>query len=136
MEQAIFYVKGSASKPYRVTIERDGTNLNAYCTCAAGSHGMCCKHRLRIFSGNPEGMLDPDLDLLRSIVDWIVGTDVELALIELARAEDEFDAAKESLRHAQQSSPHKLQVRAEKSCEGAFEMLQQANRNLSNALRI
>jgi hypothetical protein len=97
---------------------------------------MCCKHRLRIFSGNPEGMLDPDIDLLRSIVDWIVGTDVELALIELARAEDEFDEAKESLRDSRQSSPHKLQVRAERTCETAREMLQQANRNLSNALRI
>lgn len=100
MERMEFVVQGSEVEPYRVTIERFGANLNAYCTCAAGSNGQYCKHRFRILSGNPEGVVAPDLSKLRAAVDWLVDTDVESALRGLIAAEDQLVAAKMTLTQA------------------------------------
>lgn len=100
MERMEFMVQGSEVEPYRVTLERSGSNLNAYCTCAAGSNGQYCKHRFRILSGNPEGLIDPDSGMLCTAVDWLSGTDVEEALCELAKAEDRFESAKKELSKA------------------------------------
>jgi uncharacterized Zn finger protein len=97
MERLEFLVQGSASDPYRVTLERLDNNLNAYCTCSAGSNGQTCKHRMRILSGNPDGLIEANIEHLKQAVDWLVGTDVELALSELARAEDAFETAKQLL---------------------------------------
>ena len=100
MLKAEFYVQGSAEEPYRVVFEKSGRNLNAYCTCAAGSNGQSCKHRLRIFSGNPEGLVGGDVHMLNVVTDWIVGTDVEYFLKELIKAEDVYDVARRSLADA------------------------------------
>jgi hypothetical protein len=97
MERMDFMVQGGEIEPYRVTLEKSGSNLNAYCTCAAGSNGQYCKHRFRILSGNPEGLVDPDLDRLRAAVDWLVDTDVGIALSALVKAEDDFNSAKKEL---------------------------------------
>lgn len=95
-----FSVQGSEPEPYRVTVEKADGNLNAYCTCAAGANGQCCKHRLRILSGNPEGVIDPDFEALRTAVDWVAGTDVETALSALAMAEDSYESSKRELSKA------------------------------------
>ncbi len=95
--RADFYVKGSEDDPYKVTIEKLGSDLNAYCTCAAGVNGQACKHRMRILSGNPEGIVDGDLDALSLVVDWVAGTDVEYFLRQLIAAEDVFEEAKARL---------------------------------------
>lgn len=100
MERMVFLVQGSEIEPYRVTLEKVEGNLNAYCTCAAGSNGQYCKHRFRILSGNPEGIIGLDSNELRKAVDWLVGTDVEAALKTLVMAEDNFDAAKKELAKA------------------------------------
>lgn len=100
MERMMFVVQGSEAEPYRVTLEKSGRNLNAYCTCAAGSNGQYCKHRFRILSGNPEGIINPNMDELRLAVDWLNGTDVETALKNLVLAEDYFEAAKKDLAKA------------------------------------
>jgi uncharacterized Zn finger protein len=97
MERMEFLVQGSALDPYRVTIERFDNNLNVYCTCGAGSNGQICKHRMRILSGNPDGLIEANIDHLKHAVDWLVGTDVELALSELALAEDAFESSKQLL---------------------------------------
>lgn len=93
-------VQGSAVEPYKVVFERNGSNLNAFCTCPAGSNGQYCKHRFRILSGNPEGIVSGDLALLPAVVDWLVGTDVEYAIRELSRAEDALSSAKKALKDA------------------------------------
>ena len=100
MLRAEFSVQGTAEVPYRVIFEKTGRNLNAYCTCAAGSNGQSCKHRLRIFSGNPEGLVGGDIHMLNIVADWIVGTDVEYFLKELIKAEDMYDAARRDLADA------------------------------------
>lgn len=94
------FVQGSAAEPYMVLIEKSGSNLNAFCTCPAGSNGQYCKHRFRILSGNPEGMVSGDESLLVAVVDWLVGTDVEQAIGELARAEDALRFAQRAVKSA------------------------------------
>ena len=98
-----FFVWGSSSEPYRVVIEKSAENLSGFCTCAAGSKGQACKHVLRILSGNSEGLTDESPDKLMLAVNWTTGTDVELALKELAAAEDRYEAAKRSLSAAKQA---------------------------------
>ena len=97
MDRMEFFVQGSEIEPYHVIIEKTGNNLNAYCTCAAGSNGQYCKHRFRILSGNPEAIISPDYVALRQAVDWLAGTDVEAALSTLASAEDSYEKAKREL---------------------------------------
>jgi uncharacterized Zn finger protein len=94
------YVNGSGAEPYRVTIEKLGPNIKAFCTCPAGMNGQWCKHRLRIFSGNAEGVVSGNVERLPHVVDWLVGTDVERALSELALAEDRYSSAKRELSSA------------------------------------
>ncbi len=100
MLRAEFFVQGSVKEPYRVTFEKKGRNLNAYCTCAAGSNGQSCKHRLRIFSGNGEALVGGDIHMLSVVADWIAGTDVEYFLKELIKAEDIYNAARKDLANA------------------------------------
>ena len=90
METIECLVQGSGSEPYRVVIRKHGSNLSASCSCPAGSNGQSCKHRLRLLSGNSEGALGVDKDQLAAIVDWVVGSDVESALQELVKAEDQL----------------------------------------------
>lgn len=95
-----FLVQGSQSDPYRVTFEKEGNNLNAYCTCAAGANGQSCKHRLRILSGNHEGLIGGDIDNALIVVGWICGTDVEHYLKRLIEAEDGYDRSRKLLADA------------------------------------
>lgn len=103
MNRVEFFVQGSADEPYRVTIEKSVNNLNAFCTCPAGENGQYCKHRFRLLSGNPEGVVTGDLSLLPAIVDWLVGTDVERALQRLSDAEDRCEEAKQTLSSAKKN---------------------------------
>jgi uncharacterized Zn finger protein len=100
MSKLEFFVQGSAVEPYKVSFEKIGNNLNAYCTCAAGMNGQYCKHRFQLVSGNPEGLITKDEAMLRLLVDWMAGTDIEKALSKLALAEDEFERAKRTLANA------------------------------------
>lgn len=95
-----FFVQGSEPDPYRVTFEKFGNNLNAYCTCAAGANGQSCKHRLRILSGNHEGLVGGSIDDALMVVDWICGTDVEHYLKRLIEAEDGYDRSRKLLADA------------------------------------
>ena len=97
MESIECLVQGSGSEPYRVVIWKVGNNLSAYCSCPAGSNGQSCKHRLRLLSGNPDGAIDVSKDQLASIVSWVVGSDVELALQELVKAEDQLALSQQAV---------------------------------------
>lgn len=103
VDRLVFIVQGSQAEPYQVILEKNGGNLNAYCTCAAGANGQYCKHRFRILSGNAQDLIDPDSASLCLAVDWLVGTDVETAIIALAKAEDGFAKAKAELAQAKKA---------------------------------
>lgn len=105
-----FFVQGSEPDPYRVTFEKFGNNLNAYCTCAAGANGQSCKHRLRILSGNHEGLVGGGIDNALMVVDWICGTDVEYYLKKLIEAEDCYDRSRKLLTDARKDFASSLRM--------------------------
>ena len=94
MEELIFLVKGSASKPYEVIFIKDGDSLTALCDCPAGQFGNACKHRITILDGDVAAISSSNADQAAKIVDWLVGTDVEAALAEMRQAEKDPDKTK------------------------------------------
>jgi len=94
METKVFLVQGSAKEPYKVTFQKNGNNLSAYCTCPAGDNGQYCKHRFNILGGITDGVVsanEPDVEIVTS---WLTGTDVETALNDVMNAEELFEIAK------------------------------------------
>lgn len=97
MEQFSLLVKGSSADPYEVTFIKDGDNLTALCTCPAGSFGNLCKHRVAILDGKSSAVLDDDKSKVPRAVEWLAGSDVEKALLELRKVEAMPDATKDAL---------------------------------------
>ena len=87
MEQLEFQVKGSSRDPYEITFIKDGDSLTAICTCPAGTYGNFCKHRIAILGGDAKGVVSDNADQVATVVEWLDGTDVEAALVELRKAE-------------------------------------------------
>lgn len=97
METIQFKVQGSAVEPYTTAFKREDANLTAHCTCPAGEVGQYCKHRLRILSGETDGIVSGNEKDVSIVQSWLKGTDVETALNDLAQAERRFDEAKREL---------------------------------------
>ena len=97
MGEIYFLVQGSAEEPYKVTFQKKGNNLSAYCTCPAGENGQSCKHRFRIFDGRDEGIVSGNKDEVMIVKSWLPGTDVEAALLEVAEKDILLEKAKEDL---------------------------------------
>jgi hypothetical protein len=97
METIQFKVQGSAPEPYTTVFKRDGANLTAHCTCPAGEVGQYCKHRLRILSGETDGIVSGNETDVPTVQLWLMGTDVETALNDFVQAERRFDDAKKEL---------------------------------------
>ena len=100
MDQLVFLVKGSSAEPYEVTFIKDGASLTAICTCPAGTYGNFCKHRISILDGNAKAITSANVDQAATVVDWLVGTDVEAALSELRAVEKIADPDKKALNDA------------------------------------
>ena len=94
MEELIFLIKGSASKPYEVTFIKDDVSLTALCDCPAGQFGNACKHRIAILDGDAAAISSDNADQAPKIIEWLVGTDVEAALAEMRQAEKDPDKTK------------------------------------------
>lgn len=94
---ACFYVKGSAPEPYRVIFTKTGDNLSTDCSCAAGAIGVACKHRIKILSNNPDGIIDLNMDDFNQVQKWLPGSDVDKAIQEIKKAEREYRTAKTNL---------------------------------------
>lgn len=97
MEQLTIQVKGSTPDPYETTFIKDGDSLTALCTCPAGSFSNVCKHRVAILDGKSNAVLDDDKRKVPTVVEWLAGTDVEAALLELRKVEANKDAGKDAL---------------------------------------
>lgn len=94
MEKKIFFVQGSAKEPYKVTFQKNGNKLSAYCNCPAGDNGQYCKHRFNILGGIIDGIVsgnEPDVEI---VILWLTGTDVEAALNDVKDAEELFESAR------------------------------------------
>ena len=97
MNELSFLVKGSASDPYEVTFLKEGNNLTALCTCMAGRNGQYCKHRFRILDGIKADIVSDNISDVTTVQSWLIGSDVEEALLELAKAEKLVDADKKAI---------------------------------------
>ena len=93
----IFMVQGSACDPYKVTFQKVGSKLSAFCTCPAGENGQYCKHRFNILNGVSESIINEKYHESEILKSWLTGTDVEVALNEVVIAEEEFEVAKRNL---------------------------------------
>ena len=92
-----FLVQGSSPSPYRVTFQKIGDHLAAFCTCAAGESGQYCKHRFNILYALEDGIVSSNLHQVELVASWLAGSDVEAALSEVAQAEAAFEKAKKAV---------------------------------------
>lgn len=97
MEEIIFKVKGSSLEPYKVTFTKNKNNINAFCTCPAGENGQYCKHRFAIMAGDSKAVVSPNKEQVLVVKSWLIGSELEEALIRLTEAEHQHDMAKERL---------------------------------------
>jgi len=105
-----FLVQGSAESPYEVTFTLDGNNLNAYCSCPAGKNGQYCKHRLSILAGESGSVVSGNQEDILIAKSWLPGTDVEIAIHNIAEAQHEFDEAKKKLSIAKKQLAKAMRV--------------------------
>lgn len=110
MNELKFLVKGSAARPYELIFIKDGDSLTAICSCPAGEHGNFCKHRIAILDGKPKGLVSDNAEQVTTVLDWLTGTDVEVALralrtveMDKAASKPELAAAKKKLARAMNS---------------------------------
>ena len=82
---------------YVVSIGQDDQGVMVSCTCPAGAFGKLCKHKLEILNASlsPEVAGNSrDFNDVRSI---IKGSEIQTSLIELSRADQNFQEAKRFL---------------------------------------
>ena len=103
MEEIAFDIQGSAPGPYRVIfVKRSQTNLSVYCSCPAGENGQYCKHRFAILDGVQKDLVSPNADDIKIVQSWLLGTDVEKALLKMRSLEKEAEIIKRELSSAKQ----------------------------------
>lgn len=95
-----FLVQGSSSEPYEVKFIKIEGKLNAYCNCPAGEKGTYCKHRINILSGSHEAIVSDNISEVKTIKDWLIGTQLEVTLAEYKEAEKAAETAKKRLSSA------------------------------------
>ncbi|GHV79157.1 hypothetical protein AGMMS49944_09480 [Spirochaetia bacterium] len=103
--EAIYQVQGSSPEPYIIKIDLD--NFTISCTCTAAEHGLPCKHRIKILSGENPGIIQGDISLLPKLAQWANGTNIfdiiqtyETAKNELKNAHKKMDYAFKNYRDA------------------------------------
>ena len=101
MRQIEFTVRGMKGDLYTCTFQRDGDNLNAFCTCPDGHAGNYCKHRIALLDGNQTIVVSNNAKQVDDLPEMVSGTDVETALVVLSEAIQVFQQAEASLVEAQ-----------------------------------
>jgi uncharacterized Zn finger protein len=89
-----FHVQGSSADPYLVTFVRERDSLAAFCTCAAGSIGQYCKHRLALLTGDTSAVVSGNQADEETIRQWLKGSPLEAALEAVNAAERQLAEAK------------------------------------------
>jgi len=97
MHQIEFTVRGMKGDLYTCTFEREGENLNAFCTCPDGRVGNYCKHRFALIDGNRTIVVSNNAEQVDDLPEMIAGTDVETALVALSEAIESYQQAEERL---------------------------------------
>jgi hypothetical protein len=101
MSQSIeFDVRDSTLIECRVTFVKDGANLSAFCTCEMGQREQYCAHRLDILRGDTSSIVSDNIADAASIGQWVVGTDVYSAMLEIEQWEHRAAEAERKLEEA------------------------------------
>ncbi len=82
-----FKVKGSSEEPYEVIFIYENEKLNALCNCQAGNHGLYCKHRIEILSGESKSVVSGNEKDIQTVGAWLSGTELETVLQEISEKE-------------------------------------------------
>lgn len=98
-----FLIQGSKPGPYKVVVEKDGTNLKASCTCRAGIFGQLCKHRLFLLNGAIDGIVSANIAEAGEVVSWLAGSDAAPAISELASLEAEKKTLEARIKRAKKA---------------------------------
>jgi uncharacterized Zn finger protein len=72
-----FTVNGSSGDRYEIVAERRGDRFCMSCTCEAGRHGTCCKHRFALLDGEFASLLSANAADIERLRDLVRGTEVE-----------------------------------------------------------
>lgn len=109
-KEVLFLVQGSEPDPYKVTFSKNGDNLRGLCNCKAAKNGMACKHRLDVLQNNKKAIiaLQLDLDDVKLVQTWLIGSDVERCMIELQDAEETAKEYQEAVKEAKRNLNHAL----------------------------
>ncbi len=97
-----FNVRDSTLVECRVTFVKDGDNLSAFCTCEMGQREQYCAHRLDILRGDTTSIVSDNIDEAASVAQWVVGTDVYSAMLEIEQWENRATDAERKLEAAKQ----------------------------------
>lgn len=95
-----FYIQGSSSDPYEVTVKYSDKKFNIFCDCPAGELGQNCKHKLQIINGElskPSKVVSGDLDKLALIPEIVKKFPIMDALVELKDLEEEAENLKKQI---------------------------------------
>lgn len=103
MERVQFVVEGSQGDAYDVVISRDGTNVNALCSCKAGQNGLWCRHRVALLNGEADALIEGEEADLARVAGWLPGSDLGRALAEVNAAQAVYDVAKATLDRAKKA---------------------------------
>jgi uncharacterized Zn finger protein len=108
-----FLVQGSSQEPYKVVFRRAEAGLSAFCNCPAGDNGQACKHRLSILNGDVKGIVSNNTQEVTTLLSWLVGTNVEMALRAVESAELQLEQAKIAVTKAKKSLGAAMRGKAE-----------------------
>ena len=100
MQQLRFTVEGSKGDEYQILFEREGDNLDVFCTCPAGDNGMYCKHRFALMEGDVTKLLSENENEVPAIKDMLAGTDVEAAYNQVKEIQAQHDEISARLKTA------------------------------------
>lgn len=103
MQQLRFTVEGSKGDEYEILFEREGNNLDVFCTCPAGDNGLYCKHRFALMEGDVTKLLSENEDEVPIIKNLLKGTDVEAAYNEVLKVQAAYDEIGERLKKAKKT---------------------------------
>ncbi|MBF0283459.1 MAG: hypothetical protein HQL51_03275 [Magnetococcales bacterium] len=100
MKELKFQVKTATFDVQKVLFRKAGNNLTALCSCAAGTKNQLCKHRLAILLGDDSAIVSDNVQDAATVRSWLIGSDVQQALHEMADAARALENAQEAYNSA------------------------------------
>lgn len=93
MKSVGFTVQCLSATPHTVSFTYQENKLGAFCTCAAGSSGTACKHRLSILAGSDAGIVSGSLDQIPKVLSGrkVLKFEIEVRLFKLKAAKADLE---------------------------------------------